>query len=87
MPNTDRYDEENVFTYHAPQKGQPEKYEAIRRMAKDMAVRIRELCPESRELSLARSRLEETVFWANAAIARTVEPPAYTRFKPGTVSE
>ena len=83
----DRYDEENIFTYHAPKKGQPEKYEAIRRMAKDMAVRLREMCPESRELSLARTKLEECVFWANAAIARNAEPAEFSHPELRRMSE
>jgi hypothetical protein len=64
------YDVENIFTYHAPKAGQPEKYEAIRNKAKELALLIGELCPGSRELSLARTNLEESVMWANAAIAR-----------------
>lgn len=58
------------FTYHPPKPGQPERYEAIRAMAKEFAERIVIETPESREQSLALTKLEETVFWANAAIAR-----------------
>ena len=35
-----------------------------------MAERLETLCPDSRELALAITKLEEVVFWANAAIAR-----------------
>lgn len=58
------------FTYHKPTKDQPEKYEKIRDRARDLALMLNNLCPESRELSLALTKLEETVMWANAAIAR-----------------
>lgn len=58
------------FTYHAPKEGQPKKYEDIRGLAADLAILLNELCPESREKSLAFTALEETVMWANAAIAR-----------------
>lgn len=58
------------FTYHAPKEGQPEKYSQIRLMAKGMAHAVNQLCPDSRETSLALTKLEEAVFWANAAIAR-----------------
>ena len=58
------------FTYHAPKDGQPERYEAIRHIARDFAMRINDLCPESREKSLAVTKLEESVMWANASIAR-----------------
>ncbi len=61
---------ENNFTYHAPKEGQPEQYEEIRNKAKDFAYLLRSNCPESRELSLAFTKLEESVFWANASIAR-----------------
>lgn len=63
-------DIEKRFTYHAPKEGQPEKYTAIRDKAKELATMINELCPESREKSLAVTELESSVMWANAAIAR-----------------
>lgn len=61
---------ENAFTYHAPKEGQPEKYTQIREMGKDLAYLIKELVPDSREKSLAMTKLEEAVMWANAGIAR-----------------
>ena len=61
---------ENAFTYHDPQPGQPEKYQAIRELAKELAYLIDELVPDSREKSLAQTKLEESVMWANAGIAR-----------------
>lgn len=61
---------ENNFTYHAPTPGQPEKYEKLRAKAKELAYLIEELCPASREQSVALTELETAVFWANAAIAR-----------------
>ncbi|MGG1598038.1 DUF7681 family protein [Paenibacillus naphthalenovorans] len=61
---------ENNFKYHAPKEGQPAKYEAIREKAKELAYLIDVKCPNSREKSLAMTKLEETVMWANAAIAR-----------------
>ena len=61
---------ENNFTYHAPKDGQPEKYEAIRSKGKELAYLIDEVCPGSREKSLAMTKLEEAVMWANASVAR-----------------
>jgi len=58
------------FTYHPPKPGQPEKYSEIRGEALAMAQTINNLCPESREKSLAITKLEEAIFWANASIAR-----------------
>lgn len=61
----------NRFTYHAPREGQPAVYETIRGQAREFALSLNELCPEGREKSLAITHLEEAVFWANAAIARS----------------
>ena len=38
--------------------------------AKKLAATILELCPESRERSVALTELETAVFWANASVAR-----------------
>lgn len=61
---------ENNFSYHSPKEGQPEKYEAIREKAKELAYLIDEVCPPSRERSVSLTELETAVFWANAAVAR-----------------
>ena len=61
---------ENAFTYHRPFGEQPEKYEKIRGLAREVALLMVNLCPPSRELSLALTNLEQSVMWANAAIAR-----------------
>ena len=61
---------EKAFTYHAPKPGQPEKYQAIRDRAKELAYLIDELVPDSREKSLAMTKLEECAMWANAGIPR-----------------
>lgn len=58
------------FTYHAPKEGQPAKYVELRDKAKGLAELINKHCPESREKSLAVTALEESVMWANSAIAR-----------------
>ena len=61
---------ENNFKYHSPKEGQPEKYTAIREKAKELAYLIDKECPNSREKSLAMTKIEETTMWANASIAR-----------------
>lgn len=64
-------DLENRFTYHAPKDAaQVEKYARIRGIAKGYAYTIKQMTPASREQSLALTHLEESVFWANAAMAR-----------------
>ena len=61
---------ENRFTYHAPKGDQPARYESLRAAFKDLAYMVEAACPDSRERSLALTKLEEAVMWANAAIAR-----------------
>ena len=61
---------EKAFTYHTPKEGQPAMYQVIREKAKELAYLIDELVPECREKSLAVTKLEECVMWANAGIAR-----------------
>ena len=61
---------ESAFTYHAPKPGQPELYAKIRERAKALAYLIEDTVPDSREKSLAMTKLEEAVMWANAGIAR-----------------
>ena len=58
------------FTYHAPKGDQPKRYVEIRDEATLFAVTVCDLCPDSRERSLAITKIEEATFWANAAIAR-----------------
>ena len=65
-----RDDLHNRFTYHAPKDGQAVRYEAIRGELLAVARYIVRQTPASREQSLALTKLEEAMFWANAAIAR-----------------
>lgn len=60
----------NNFEYHPTTDEQVVSYEVIRSQAKGLALDIQSRCPESREKSLAFTKLEECVMWANAAIAR-----------------
>lgn len=61
---------ERNFTYHAPKDDQQQRYESIRYKAKMLTAYINEYCPDSREKSLAITKIEEAVMWANASIAR-----------------
>jgi hypothetical protein len=61
---------EKVYTYHPPKGYQPERYEGLRAMAKELAYKINDYCPASRERALAHTNLEQAIFWANASIAR-----------------
>ena len=66
----DARDIDTRFTYHAPKAGQPEQYEELRGRARALAHYSNLVVPDGREKSLALTKLEEFVFWANAAIAR-----------------
>ena len=65
-------DIENRFMYHAPKQelNQVKRYADIRGVGKLFALELLVQCPPSRERSLALTKLEEVVMWANAAIAR-----------------
>lgn len=62
---------ERNFTYHAPREGQAELYQSIRAKARELAELLDGACPDGREKSLAMTKLEESVMWANASIARS----------------
>jgi len=61
---------DKVYTYHPPKGNQQERYVTIRETAKAFAALILWATPTSREQSLALTKLEEVVMWANSAIAR-----------------
>lgn len=63
-------DLDNIYTYHAPKGSQTDRYIALRSEAKELAQLINDLCPDTRERSLAFTKLEEAIMWANASIAR-----------------
>lgn len=66
-------DLDNIYTYHAPVPGQLERYVTLRENAKAMAQLIIDNCPETRERSIALTKMEEVIMWANASIARSGE--------------
>ena len=63
-------DLQNRFTYHPPKDDQIFRYQQIREMGLQMASLIDREVPSSREQSLALTKIEEAVMWANAGIAR-----------------
>lgn len=62
----------NRFNYHQPNtQDKIDRHQAVREACLDTAVAVVEATGEpSREQSLAITKLEEAMFWANAAIAR-----------------
>jgi len=61
---------EHRFDSHELSEKQQKKVDTLRRLFKAMAKKINEICPDSREQSLAITHLESSSFWANAALAR-----------------
>jgi hypothetical protein len=62
---------DNRFTYHPPvAEEKVASYQSIREAGRNLADLIVNNTPESREQSLAITKLEEVIFWANASIAR-----------------
>ncbi len=61
---------DNRFEYHTPNEEQQKKYVALRLMGKIFAESVCRMVPSSREQSLALTKIEEAVMFANAGIAR-----------------
>jgi hypothetical protein len=61
---------DNDYTYHAPKTDQLDRYHHIREVGKYLAMALMQNCPNSRELSVALTHLDQVIFNANAAIAR-----------------
>lgn len=61
---------ENRFSYHTPTDEKSDQYEHLNWKACVLAAYIDKYCPDSREKSLALTKIEEAVMWATAAIAR-----------------
>lgn len=62
-------DIEDLFTYHAPRNGQPERYQAIRESAKALAKVIVANTLPSADQSASIRLLRECIMTANAGIA------------------
>lgn len=60
----------NNINHHTPHGDQAIRYEANRTDIHALGLELLYRCPRGRELSVALTKLEEVLFWANAAIAR-----------------
>lgn len=61
---------DNQFKYHIAEGAQPMQFATIRGECLDLARIIVVICPDCEEREQAILRLNEVMFWANAAIAR-----------------
>lgn len=66
----DREQIETNFTYHPPRESQRQNHLMLRARAKELALLIDRLCPDSREKALALTQLEQCLMWANASLVR-----------------
>lgn len=61
---------ENRFRYHPPKtQSRIEKHAAVSSLTEALAKKLRDICPPSRGLSTALSKIEEARMWANQALA------------------
>jgi hypothetical protein len=68
----DPEDIEHRFKYHKPDAEKAALHQIARARCRGVADDLNDLLPECREKSLVMTKLEEAMFWANAAIARDV---------------
>jgi hypothetical protein len=61
---------ENNFKFHPATGEKAERHQNVRNACQGLANVIASNCPQSRELSLAMTKIEEAMMWANAGIAR-----------------
>jgi hypothetical protein len=61
----------NRFNHHPPATQKiGSQHQLIRQDCLELANSLNRICPDSREKSLAITKLEEVMFWANSALAR-----------------
>lgn len=69
----------NRFAYHPPKSEERKReHENVRDGAMRLAMSWGGNLPPGREAALAITKLEEAMFWANAALARAEDPAAPT---------
>lgn len=71
MAFTTNKDIDHRFAFHAaPNAEKRMEHTSIRALVKELAIEMNERLPEGREKAIVLTKLEEVMFWGNAAIAR-----------------
>ena len=65
-------DLDNRFKWHDVDEIQMTRMDGLRSACLTLATAINTMFPDGREKSLAITKLEEVMFWANASISRRV---------------
>jgi len=64
---------ENNHKHHPPINEHVVKaHELVRELTKQCALGLAGICPDTWELSIALTKMEEAMYWANAAVARNM---------------
>ena len=72
----------DIFSHHPPHGDQATRFQAIRSAALELALLINEVCPESREKSLAITNVQMASMMANSSIAIHEKPSPVPVPKP-----
>lgn len=73
MPEINKAEIDKRFGYVSPNVNRAPLHENTRSEYTRLGETMARVLPESREKSLAITALEESLMWANAAIARNIE--------------
>lgn len=73
----------NRFSYHPAKSDQRKReHDWVRDLHERIAMALAGNLPQGRELSLSITKLEESMYWANAALARVEDPNAGPELTP-----
>lgn len=61
---------EHDFNYHTPSSDGILSMQILRKLERELAHKLVDFVPTGRELSIALTKLEEVMMWANAGVAR-----------------
>lgn len=72
-PPIDRDEISRRFRHYAPTEERAAQHVDVRSALAEAAGHLADTLPEGREKSTAITKIEEAMFWANAALARQAE--------------